>query len=299
MTRLGRRLVLLSLIFPFFFPGILCAQEAPKQFLQALRKEVAHATRKRLGIVVWMDLEAHTQLMLGDAGMNKQKFRPGSVFKLLTAEAALKNFSKTTYFCQGHDRIGGKTRFCWKREGHGWQDLAGALAFSCNLYFSQLGELLGYEALREEVASYEFLDPWPDLAPEKIPSELPLLSIGDSSLFHISPEQMTQFWDRYLGKLTQPSYAPIRQGLERAANEGTALAAKPEGLEILAKTGTADSEAIPYKTDAWLLAAYPAEGPRYALVILLQEAYGFREPARLAGKIFSLAEKFQVLKANP
>jgi len=298
MTRRARGFCLLIILFSIhFFPSLSMASDQA-DFYQALGKLVDHATHKRPGIVLWLDLKTKEQKIFGKVELAEQKFRPGSVFKLLTAEAALERFSTTTYHCVGHDKIAGKIRHCWRREGHGWMDLAGAIAWSCNLYFSRLGLLLGAQDFKTELTLYPFLDPLPLMSEEKLQAEMPNLAIGDSPWFRLSPLQMAQFWKAYLAKLGDPHYAVILQGLQRASQEGTASGASPNGIKILAKTGTADSETKQYATDAWLVAAYPDLNPRFALVIFLQEAYGFREPARLAKKIFSLADRNHVLEAG-
>lgn len=76
-------------------------------------------------------------------------YEPGSVFKLITASAALDSGSVTmnsTFFCYGYKEVAGNTIHCWKRDGgHGVQTLADAVKHSCNPSFIEIGQATGVE----------------------------------------------------------------------------------------------------------------------------------------------------------
>jgi penicillin-binding protein 2 len=79
-------------------------------------------------------------------------YPPGSVFKLVTALAGLetgKITPHTTFRCPGYFRLKpGARRFrCWWERGHGPLDLYRALERSCNVYFYNVGRLVGADAL--------------------------------------------------------------------------------------------------------------------------------------------------------
>ncbi len=57
-------------------------------------------------------------------------------------------------------------------------------------------------------------------------------------------------------------------------------------MDIIAKTGTADSLGSAFKTHGWFIGAYPAENPRFALVIFMKNAHGYGAPTALARKVF-------------
>jgi penicillin-binding protein 2 len=81
-------------------------------------------------------------------------YPPGSVFKLVTALAALeagKIMPQTTFNCPGYYRLNGKGRAfrCWRPEGHGQLDLYRALERSCNVYFYNVGRIVGPDLLAE------------------------------------------------------------------------------------------------------------------------------------------------------
>lgn len=71
-------------------------------------------------------------------------FSVGSVFKAVTAAAALENGVKITDFnCSGKITESGMVFNCSKKDGHGRLNLTGALAFSCNPYFIELAVKTG------------------------------------------------------------------------------------------------------------------------------------------------------------
>ncbi len=78
-------------------------------------------------------------------------YPPGSVFKMITALAAMKEgyADSSTYLqqCTGNIIISGTLFNCWKE--HGELDLYDALIQSCDVYFYQLGIKLGINAFEE------------------------------------------------------------------------------------------------------------------------------------------------------
>jgi penicillin-binding protein 2 len=72
---------------------------------------------------------------------------PGSTFKLATSVMALQDSlitfqSHMPQACNGYYYFGNRTWHCWRKEGHGSLDLAGAIAQSCDVYYYQLGQKL-------------------------------------------------------------------------------------------------------------------------------------------------------------
>lgn len=86
-------------------------------------------------------------------------FEPGSIFKVVTATAALSEgkVSKDDKFvCNGSVTIGKRTIHCWKRTGHGAQNFAEILQNSCNVGFMELGRRLGAEKLTKYIKLFGF-----------------------------------------------------------------------------------------------------------------------------------------------
>lgn len=78
------------------------------------------------------------------------QYPPGSTFKMIVAMAALEsgvvNASHEVY-CPGRRRLGNHVFHCWKREGHGTQNMLGGIRNSCDVYFYDLAERTGIDAI--------------------------------------------------------------------------------------------------------------------------------------------------------
>lgn len=78
-------------------------------------------------------------------------YTPGSIFKMVTAAAALENgiSADLIYDCPGYVEIGGIKMKCSSHEsgGHGKINMAQAFAMSCNSYFINLGQEVGIDKL--------------------------------------------------------------------------------------------------------------------------------------------------------
>lgn len=73
-------------------------------------------------------------------------YEPGSVFKLITASAALDSGSSTlndSFNCTGSIKVAGTTMRCAHTEGHGAENFSQALVNSCNPAFIQIGTKMG------------------------------------------------------------------------------------------------------------------------------------------------------------
>jgi len=77
-------------------------------------------------------------------------YPPGSVFKIVTASAALeekKITHNTRFFCSGVYKLGSAGFHCWKDSGHGAQNVVEGLMNSCNVFFYNIGRALGVDRL--------------------------------------------------------------------------------------------------------------------------------------------------------
>jgi penicillin-binding protein 2 len=91
------------------------------------------------------------------------RYPPASPFKLAVAAMGLKRglvtmSSRMPVPCSGGLQFGNRRFRCWKAEGHGSLDLTGAIATSCDVYFYQLGQRLGADALMEDGTAFGFGD---------------------------------------------------------------------------------------------------------------------------------------------
>lgn len=86
-------------------------------------------------------------------------YAPGSVFKIVTAAAGLKEGvidSNTRFHCPGSYRLGRKSFRCWKKGGHGTVDLHRAIVQSCDVYFYNVGERLGIDSFARYMKAFGF-----------------------------------------------------------------------------------------------------------------------------------------------
>ena len=79
-------------------------------------------------------------------------YPPGSVFKMVTALAALEagmiTFD-TKVRCPGFIEFGGTRFHCWKRGGHGAVDLERSLQESCDVYYYEVAQKVGIDKIAE------------------------------------------------------------------------------------------------------------------------------------------------------
>jgi penicillin-binding protein 2 len=81
-----------------------------------------------------------------------EHYPPGSVYKVLMAAAALENGTinrNTSFYCPGFIQIPGRRAHCHKRTGHGTVSIREALAYSCDVYFYNVGMKLGIDSMAE------------------------------------------------------------------------------------------------------------------------------------------------------
>ena len=86
-------------------------------------------------------------------------YTPGSVFKLVTAAAAIEKIPdvfQRVFECDGSANIGGETVTCMKK--HGALTLEDALAVSCNMAFAELSLELGADTLERYASNYGLIE---------------------------------------------------------------------------------------------------------------------------------------------
>jgi penicillin-binding protein 2 len=201
------------------------------------------------------------------------RYPPASTWKLATAAIGLElgvirpdEIMPTA--CFGSFSFQGVTRRCWRPEGHGYLDLAGAVAHSCNVYFYQLGLRIGLERLVQEGSRLGFdracgID-LPQESPGRFPESLDWWQRVhnyrpfENEVFSIAighgpndqtPLKMAQFYLALAGDGSAPAPQLIRSG--NALGEawsmdlGTeSLETLREGLREVTRTGTARLSAL-------------------------------------------------------
>ena len=106
----------------------------------------------------WKELTMNPLCPLQNRAVAGQ-YPPGSTYKLLVAAAALEEglvTENTKIFCDGTFKMGNRIFRCWKKDGHGSVDMHRAIVESCDVYFYNLGEMLGVDKLAEYAEKFGF-----------------------------------------------------------------------------------------------------------------------------------------------
>lgn len=86
-------------------------------------------------------------------------FEPGSIFKVITAAAAMEeNVVKEDdkFVCNGSLNVKGRIIYCWEHAGHGVENFIDILRNSCNVGFMEVGKKLGKTKLVAYAKKYKF-----------------------------------------------------------------------------------------------------------------------------------------------
>lgn len=207
-------------------------------------------------------------------------YPPGSVWKLVVAAMLLERgvSPRESVQCSGQVKLGNQIFRCWKRGGHGAQDMQNALINSCDVYFYQMGERMGIDKLEEFAKASGFGRPTGiDLPHEKsglVPSkewkrrrfgrpwvrgETYNVSIGQGYTL-VTPVQMAVFVSGLLngGELLKPQLLDdaqrevkgripakastlnfVVEAMRKTAGGGTARVVGRKDADMGGKTGTA------------------------------------------------------------
>ncbi len=105
--------------------------------------------KEKLALLSGDELSAQKYVELQAQWRNKaisDPYEPGSVFKIITAAAALEENvvnDTETFRCTGAHTVAGTTIRCWKLAGHGTETFSDGVKNSCNPVFMQVGARLG------------------------------------------------------------------------------------------------------------------------------------------------------------
>lgn len=88
-----------------------------------------------------------------------ETYEPGSTFKTTVLAAALEEGvvnENSTYYCPGYAVVADRRISCSDHDGHGSQNLAKAVANSCNPAFIEIGQALGAETFYDYLEAFGF-----------------------------------------------------------------------------------------------------------------------------------------------
>lgn len=254
-------------------------------------------------------------------------YPPGSTFKPVVGLAALSEKAineKTTFFCNGSFKFGGRIFKCWKKWGHGREDLIAAIRDSCDVFFYQTGLKTGIDDIVKWASSFGVggrsgIDLPGEQAgnvagkewKKKIVKErwyrgdTVNYSIGQGYLL-MTPVQLARMYAALAngGKLLRPRLTPldepeytqldinsynlklIRKGLLEVVRKGTGAAAGEFGVSVAGKTGTCQN---PHGPDHAVFAGYaPVENPRYSVVAIVEAGeHGSTVAAPIVGELLA------------
>lgn len=254
-------------------------------------------------------------------------YPPGSTFKIATGAAALRNLpnlKKETFRCTGSIRVSGFR--LTDLEAHGIVDFKRALAVSCNTTFATLGLDTGFSAWYETLKGLGLDRAVPfDLptARGRVPKQgdpvlLAESAIGQGTVLE-TPLQMALLASAVAneGRIMQPllmeravtgdgraavtaqpkvwlsgmlpeTAASLKTAMLEVVESGTGRAAALPGIKVAGKTGSAENAQGP--THSWFVGFAPAENPRAAVAVIVENAgAGGKIAAPLAGQMLAAA----------
>ena len=228
-------------------------------------------------------------------------FVPGSVFKLVTAAAAIEkipDLSQRRFVCEGSVEIAGVTIVC--SGYHGEQTFEEAMSNSCNVAFSQIAIELGQETMVKKVRELGFLDSQRLDGIPSVAGSFPTDFVGDPELGWAGVGQSTDLvcpyaMLRYVSAIANDGVLQGPQLVRNSAAANTQRLLKAEtaqalqrlmhynvinsygewrfpGLALGAKTGTA--ERGDGSSNAWFVGFLADEEHPYAFVVMIERGGG-------------------------
>jgi penicillin-binding protein A len=257
-------------------------------------------------------------------------YPPGSTFKMFTAAAALDSGTVTldsSFEDPGYFTIGNFTLHDNESEATGYQDLTNAFALSSNVDFAQIALKMGVDTFYDYLARWGIGDSLDFQLPAShaqipskasiVPGELAQMGFGQGALL-MTPLQMALIGATIAGGGAEPRPYIVRQivrdgaaasvysastlanpvSADTAANvtkmmiavvqRGTGTPAQLPHVTVAGKTGTATNPLG--RSHAWFVAFAPAEDPRVAVAVVVENAgYGATYAAPIARDVLKTA----------
>ncbi|HLY63091.1 MAG TPA: penicillin-binding transpeptidase domain-containing protein [Terriglobia bacterium] len=281
----------------------------------AIREAAVSALGKWYGAVAVVDPNTGRILTLVNQKLaTENAFTPCSTIKPITALAALKEgviTPETTLRAERRMRVYGSRDI----------NLTNALAHSSNNYFSQVGQMLGFDRLTEyarelglgerttedipgESAGHFPLEPPKEggvgmVAYDGLTFDVTTLQMAamvsaianGGTLYQLqyprTPEDVAGFQPKVRRQLDDlaPYFADVKAGMAAAVLYGTARFAYDPQNDIYGKTGTCSEDGARL---GWFVSYSGQQDPKYAVVVLLRGGRSMMGPhaAEIAGKLY-------------
>ena len=244
-------------------------------------------------------------------------FTPGSIFKIVTAAAAMEKWPDTwsqwTHTCTGSENIGGSDVTCLYGAAHGDQDMFSAMGNSCNVFFASLASEIGAQALQAKAEEMGFGREFSLGSVPTAESEIDLSAANQNQLAWAGVGQYTVLSNPYHmmvlmgaiangGEYVQPRLTQESQlfsGLLPGEDRTLVTAAEaqnltqllrgdvenyygdwlfPTGMNVCAKTGTGEV-GEGKAPNCWMVGFCDSVDYPYAFAILVEEGTGGIESA--------------------
>jgi len=247
----------------------------------------------RAGAAVALDMESGRILAHYHLKMAAQRLAPpGSVVKPFTLLALLGSGTRPrAIVCRRTLLIGGRQMDCTHPASPDPLDGVAALAYSCNYYFASVARGLRDSDLVETFTRAGLTSRTGLYADEALGAIVPpnsvearqLLALGAN--IRITPLELVFAYRKLALQRNLPP--TVLDGLKAATEYGTARLARPAAVAVAGKTGTALDPASG-QAHAWFAGFAPAESPRIALVVFLEQGTGGRDAAPIARELFQV-----------
>lgn len=245
------------------------------------------------------------------------------VVTVLAAMDKMSDWSAFTHDCDGEEEFDDKVIHCYNGKKHGTVDMKKALATSCNCYFAALGKEIGAKALQTKAEqlycnqNYDFQlsHKSSQFALNKSSSESELVetAIGQGKTL-VTPLYMAmvasaiandgimmkpylvnhiEYFNGKSGKRTVPEKLTeicttaqanlLTDMMIEVVSSGTGGAASVSGVDVAGKTGTAENATG--SDHSWFIGFAPAENPKVAVAVMLENSDSGARATPIAGKV--------------
>ena len=196
-------------------------------------------------------------------------YEPGSVFKLVTASAAIEESITSAdiasdFYCGGYENVDGIRVNCWSSNPHGSQTLRNALENSCNPAFIQLGTRIGTSTLYKYYKSFGFFDK----TEIDLPGEAESLFIAENEVKSIERATMS-FGQRF-------SITPLQMvtAISAIANDGILM--KPRIVKSITNTDTGAVTTIDTEEIRQVISSETASKVKSMMQSVVEDGTGWR-----------------------